>query len=167
MKAKIHPEYVDCVISCTCGNKIETRSTRKELDIAICGKCHPFYTGQQKFVDTAGRIEKFQKRFQITEGQGTAAVVRKTKAKSKKQIMAEARAKETEAKRKAASLRKESKTAERKTKKAKAAQEKPAKAKVAAEKPAKAAAAAPAKPEAKVEKPVAEEPKNDAAAEKK
>ncbi len=151
MKAKIHPEYVDCVITCTCGNKIETRSTRKEIDIAICGKCHPFYTGQQKFVDTAGRIEKFQKRFQIAEGQGTAAVVRKTRAKSKKQIMAEARAKEQEKKQKAANLRKESKSAERKAKKEKA--------KAAADKPATA--------KAKEAKPAAKDPSNDTAAEKK
>jgi len=118
MKAKIHPAYEECTITCTCGNVIKTRSTKKEIDIAICGKCHPFYTGQQRFVDTAGRIEKFKKRFQVEEGQGTGAVVKQKKIKSQKQILSEARAKEREEKQ--ARLKKESKSAERKAKKAKA-----------------------------------------------
>jgi len=63
MKAKIHPEYVDAVIHCACGNIIKTRSTRKDMRIGICSKCHPFFTGTQKFVDTAGRVERFQKRY--------------------------------------------------------------------------------------------------------
>jgi large subunit ribosomal protein L31 len=63
MKAKIHPEYVDAVIHCACGNVIKTRSTRKDMRIGICSKCHPFFTGTQKFVDTAGRVERFQKRY--------------------------------------------------------------------------------------------------------
>ncbi|HUI06747.1 MAG TPA: 50S ribosomal protein L31 [Verrucomicrobiae bacterium] len=63
MRAKIHPEYVDAVIHCACGNVIKTRSTRKDMRIGICSKCHPFFTGQQKFVDTAGRVERFQKRY--------------------------------------------------------------------------------------------------------
>lgn len=63
MKAKIHPEYVVCKINCGCGNAWETRATVKELHVEICSSCHPFYTGKQKFVDTAGRIEKFNKKF--------------------------------------------------------------------------------------------------------
>src|SRR5277367_7198044 len=63
MKAKIHPEYVDAVIHCACGNILKTRSTRKDMRIGICSKCHPFFTGTQKFVDTAGRVERFQKRY--------------------------------------------------------------------------------------------------------
>jgi large subunit ribosomal protein L31 len=63
MKADIHPEYVECTIHCACGNTIRTRSTRKELHVGICWKCHPFFTGQQKFVDTAGRVERFQRRY--------------------------------------------------------------------------------------------------------
>jgi large subunit ribosomal protein L31 len=63
MKAKIHPEYVDAVIHCACGNIIKTKSTRKDMRIGICSKCHPFFTGTQKFVDTAGRVERFQKRY--------------------------------------------------------------------------------------------------------
>ena len=63
MKDKIHPEYMDCVVTCACGNTFTTRSTVPQLNIEICGNCHPFYTGKQKFVDTAGRVEKFQKRY--------------------------------------------------------------------------------------------------------
>ena len=63
MKEKIHPEYKDTVITCGCGEKIHTRSTRQNMTIGICSKCHPFFTGKQKFVDTAGRVEKFQRRY--------------------------------------------------------------------------------------------------------
>ena len=63
MKDKIHPEYVDAVIHCACGNIINTRSTRKDMRIGICSKCHPFFTGTAKYVDTAGRVERFQKRY--------------------------------------------------------------------------------------------------------
>jgi len=68
MKAGIHPKYEPATITCMgCGNKIETRSTAKDLDIEICSKCHPFYTGKQKLVDTAGRIERFRKKYNIKE----------------------------------------------------------------------------------------------------
>lgn len=63
MKKSGHPEYVKCVVTCGCGNKFETRSTRPAINVEICSNCHPFFTGTQKFVDTAGRIEKFQKKF--------------------------------------------------------------------------------------------------------
>jgi len=63
MKAKIHPEYVECKVSCGCGNHFMTRSTRKEIHVEVCSACHPFYTGKQKFVDTAGRIEKFNRKY--------------------------------------------------------------------------------------------------------
>ena len=63
MKADIHPEYVEAAITCACGNVIKTRSTRKTLHVDICNVCHPFYTGAQKYVDTAGRVERFQKRY--------------------------------------------------------------------------------------------------------
>jgi large subunit ribosomal protein L31 len=67
MKAEIHPDYNETTISCACGAVIHTRSTRKNLQIGICASCHPFFTGEQKFVDTAGRIEKFTKRFGGTQ----------------------------------------------------------------------------------------------------
>lgn len=64
MKKDIHPQLFDVTVHCTCGNEFPTRSARKELKITLCSQCHPFYTGAQKFVDTAGRIEKFEKRYQ-------------------------------------------------------------------------------------------------------
>lgn len=63
MKEKIHPKYDTCDVICGCGNTFTTRSTRKEIHVEICSACHPFFTGTQKFVDTAGRVEKFQKKF--------------------------------------------------------------------------------------------------------
>ncbi len=63
MKTKIHPEYKVCKVTCACGNAFETRSTVDTLKIEICGACHPFFTGKQKFVDTAGRVEKFRRRY--------------------------------------------------------------------------------------------------------
>ena len=64
MKEGIHPEYQDVVVACACGNKISTRSTRKEINVEICSSCHPFFTGKQKLLDTAGRIEKFKRKYQ-------------------------------------------------------------------------------------------------------
>jgi large subunit ribosomal protein L31 len=63
MKAKIHPEYNEATVTCGCGNKFVTRSTKKTNMVEICSACHPFFTGKMKFVDTAGRIEKFQKKY--------------------------------------------------------------------------------------------------------
>ncbi len=74
MKPKIHPEYVECKVSCGCGNTFATRSTRKEIHVEVCAACHPFYTGRQKFVDTAGRVEKFLKRYGKTARSPEAAV---------------------------------------------------------------------------------------------
>ncbi|MBQ0052200.1 MAG: 50S ribosomal protein L31 [Treponema sp.] len=65
MKKGIHPDYELTKITCQCGNVIETRSTVKNINVEICSACHPFYTGKQKLVDTAGRIERFNKRFGI------------------------------------------------------------------------------------------------------
>lgn len=63
MKRDIHPEYVETTISCACGESIQTRSTVPNLRVAICSKCHPFFTGRQKLVDTAGRVEKFRRKY--------------------------------------------------------------------------------------------------------
>lgn len=63
MRADIHPEYKTTTISCTCGAIYETRSTSTDLKIGICAACHPFFTGEQRFIDTAGRLEKFTKRY--------------------------------------------------------------------------------------------------------
>jgi large subunit ribosomal protein L31 len=64
MKTDIHPQLYEVNAHCTCGNEFATRSTCKELKVTLCSNCHPFFTGAQKFVDTAGRIEKFEKRYQ-------------------------------------------------------------------------------------------------------
>lgn len=63
MKADIHPNYFNTTIACACGTIYHTRSTRKDLKIGICAGCHPFFTGEHKFVDTAGRVEKFNRRY--------------------------------------------------------------------------------------------------------
>ena len=65
MKKGIHPKYEHTKITCACGNVIETRSTVKDIEVEICSKCHPFFTGKQKLVDTAGRIERFNKKYGI------------------------------------------------------------------------------------------------------
>ena len=63
MKPKIHPEYKETTISCACGAVIHTRSTKQNIRIEICSKCHPLYTGKQKLVDSAGRVEKFRRKY--------------------------------------------------------------------------------------------------------
>lgn len=68
MKDGIHPKYVDCTVSCGCGNSFQTRSTRPKISVEVCASCHPFYTGSVKFVDTTGRVDRFNKKFQGTYG---------------------------------------------------------------------------------------------------
>jgi len=65
MKKGIHPDYHPVTVRCACGEVIETRSTKKDLRIDICSKCHPFFTGKQKLVDTGGRVDRFNRRFGI------------------------------------------------------------------------------------------------------
>jgi large subunit ribosomal protein L31 len=67
MKEGIHPEYKDATITCVCGNVIATKSTKKDIKIEICSNCHPFITGKQKIMDTAGRVERFKKRYATKE----------------------------------------------------------------------------------------------------
>lgn len=64
MKDKIHPNYVEANVHCACGNSFQTRATKPDLHVDICSACHPFFTGQQRIVDTAGRVERFTKRLQ-------------------------------------------------------------------------------------------------------
>jgi large subunit ribosomal protein L31 len=64
MKSGIHPRYTNAKIVCVCGNIIETRSTQPEIHVEICSNCHPFFTGKQKLVDTAGRVEKFRRKYE-------------------------------------------------------------------------------------------------------
>ncbi len=63
MKENIHPKYVESHVQCACGNKFTTRSIKSEIQVEICSQCHPFFTGKQKLLDTAGRIEKFKKKY--------------------------------------------------------------------------------------------------------
>jgi len=63
MKKEIHPDYLECTVKCSCGNTFQTHSTKPELKIDICNVCHPFFTGQQKFIDTGGRVQRFADRF--------------------------------------------------------------------------------------------------------
>ena len=125
MKQGIHPEYVECTVRCSCGNTFKTRSTKPEITVELCNECHPFYTGQQKFVDTGGRVQRFADKF------GGAAAAQLKKAEEAKAAKA-AKAAEAEAARKAAA---EAKAAEKAKRAAKFAEEA---AKQAAEAPAEA-----------------------------
>lgn len=69
MKANIHPEYVETTITCACGEVIQTRSTLINLKVEVCSKCHPFYTGTQKILDTEGRVERFRKKYSTGKAQ--------------------------------------------------------------------------------------------------
>jgi len=95
MKQGIHPDYVECTVRCTCGNTWKTRSTKKEMTVDLCDKCHPFYTGTQKLVDTGGRVQRFTDKF------GGAAQARLDAAKAAKEAKAN-KAAEDQAARKAA-----------------------------------------------------------------
>ena len=87
MKKKIHPEYYETQVRCGCGNTFTTRSTHKELKVDICNACHPFYTGKLKYVDSAGRIEKFKSKFAEA---GYASLQKGTKKKKKTKAQADA-----------------------------------------------------------------------------
>ena len=65
MKEGIHPEFFEATVTCGCGNKFTTGSTKKELRVDVCSKCHPFFTGKQKLVDTGGRVDRFKKRYNL------------------------------------------------------------------------------------------------------
>jgi large subunit ribosomal protein L31 len=66
MKKGIHPKYEKSIISCACGNSFETGSTKKNMKVEICSVCHPFFTGKQKIIDTAGRVERFNRKYNLT-----------------------------------------------------------------------------------------------------
>ena len=135
MKQGIHPEYVECNVRCSCGNTWTTRSTKSEMRVDLCDKCHPFYTGQQKLVDTGGRVQRFADKF------GGAAAAQLKKAEEAKAARAAKAAEEAAAKKAA----KEAKAAE----KAKRAAEYAKKAEAeAAAAPAEEAAAEPETTEA-------------------
>ncbi len=82
MKNDLHPKYDLCEVTCACGNTFKTRSVRPVIKVEICSACHPFYTGKQKMLDTAGRVERFQKKFSATGGKMVARKVKKVVVKS-------------------------------------------------------------------------------------
>ena len=67
MKTGIHPDYVECTVRCACGNTFETKATTPDIHVEVCSACHPYFTGEQRIVDTAGRVERFRKRYNIKE----------------------------------------------------------------------------------------------------
>ena len=67
VKSGIHPDYVEAEVSCACGNAWQTRATKAEIHIDVCSNCHPFFTGEQRLVDTAGRVERFRRRYRLDE----------------------------------------------------------------------------------------------------
>ena len=67
MKAGIHPEYKELTVTCACGNSFPTRSTRDKISVEICSQCHPFFTGKQKLLDTAGRVERFRRKYKLEQ----------------------------------------------------------------------------------------------------
>ena len=93
MKKDIHPDYVDCTVTCTCGNTVQTRSTKPELRVDICNACHPFFTGTQKLIDSGGRVQRFANKF----GTATETVAAREAAK-KAERAAEVEAMEAAAK---------------------------------------------------------------------
>src|SRR6476659_2926744 len=84
MREGIHPNYTEATVVCACGNTFQTRSTKASIRLEICSNCHPFFTGKQKFVDTAGRVERFQKRFAKTGGETIKAKKTANLAKGQK-----------------------------------------------------------------------------------
>ena len=78
MKTDIHPEYMETHVTCSCGNTFTTRSTKPELHVELCNKCHPFYTGKQKLVDTGGRVERFQKKYAATRARAEQAAAERS-----------------------------------------------------------------------------------------
>ena len=136
MKKDIHPEYVDCTVTCTCGNTFQTRSTKPEIRVDICNACHPFFTGQQKLIDSGGRVQRFANKF----GAATEAVAAREAAKKAERAAA------VEAAEAAKKAEREAKAA---AKAARAAEF----AKKAEEEAAKAAAEAEAEPAAEEEVP--------------
>jgi large subunit ribosomal protein L31 len=99
MKPGIHPEYVEATVTCACGNTFQTRSTRTELRTDLCNVCHPFYTGEQRIVDSAGQVERFMKRMEVAATGDAARSKRQRRiaARTAAQRAAEPDADETEA----------------------------------------------------------------------
>ena len=91
MKQGIHPQYVECTVTCSCGNTFKTHATVSEMKVELCNECHPFYTGQQKFVDTGGRVQRFADKF---GGAAAAQLKKAAEAEAARKAAAEAKAAE-------------------------------------------------------------------------
>jgi large subunit ribosomal protein L31 len=104
MKPEIHPEYHNVTVMCACGNTFQTRSTKEELRLEVCNECHPFFTGKQRLLDSAGRVEKFQRKYEsfYAEQDEIKADLEKKSAKRDAELEAAARRAEREAERAAA-----------------------------------------------------------------
>jgi large subunit ribosomal protein L31 len=89
MKTGIHPQYSQATVTCVCGNTYSVGSTKQKIDVEICSACHPFFTGEMKFVDTLGRVEKFQRKQQATAGQTYISKTAKKALRKKEQEDAE------------------------------------------------------------------------------
>ncbi|GIV97130.1 MAG: 50S ribosomal protein L31 [Herpetosiphonaceae bacterium] len=92
MKQGIHPKYVEATVHCACGNTWTTRSTKPNLRTDVCSKCHPFFTGEQRIVDTAGQVDRFMRRLEISQNRQAEAIRRqeeRTKGKPKKSLVKE------------------------------------------------------------------------------
>ena len=149
MKQGTHPDYVECTVKCTCGNTFKTRSTKSELRVDICNACHPFFTGQQKFIDTGGRVQRFADKF----GSAKDMVAEREAAKKAKRAAAVA---EAEAAKKAEREKKAAEKAKRAEEYAKKAEEEAARAAEAEGSAEEAAADAEAEAALEVEAPAAE-----------
>ena len=143
MKDGIHPNYDTCTVTCSCGNTFQTKSTKPQLSIDLCNECHPFFTGQQKFIDAGGRVQRFTNKFGSAKDTIVAREAAKKEAKSS--VTQEAEAAKVAAR--------EAKAAEKEARKAefekKAAAQAEKEAKEAASAPAEEAASAPAEEAAK------------------
>lgn len=97
MKKDIHPQYELAIVRCACGAEIETRTTRPGINVEICSQCHPFFTGKQKLVDTAGRVDRFRKRYGMEEEASTSeAIAKAEKSAAKKESATPRKAKSAE-----------------------------------------------------------------------
>jgi large subunit ribosomal protein L31 len=114
MKPEIHPEYHEVTVVCACGNTFQTRSTKEELRLEVCNECHPFFTGKQRLLDSAGRVEKFQRKYEsfYAEQDEIKAELEKKAAKKDAEMEAAARKAEEEAARAAAAAEAAAKASE-------------------------------------------------------
>ncbi len=94
MKQGIHPQYVECTVTCSCGNTFKTHATVSEMKVELCNECHPFYTGQQKFVDTGGRVQRFADKLKKAEEAKAAKAAKAAEAEAARKAAAEAKAAE-------------------------------------------------------------------------